>query len=398
MKTILVLFGAALAVSGCACAQRTDSASAVAAAETQAATSVTVAPAERREVVERLTLTGTISPFEQVTVYAKTTGYLKRLQVDIGDRVRQGDVLAELDAPELESAIAEKRAAVARAEVGIEAARAAVEQNRAELQFQEASYNRLKAIHDRDRDLLPEHDVDQARAGYGVAAGKLRSAEASVRAAEAAVATARAELRTLENLAGYTRIVAPLSGIVTERFVDPGALIQTASSSRTQAAPLVAIARVDRLRVAVDIPEPNVAYVAPAIGAVVEASSLPGEQFPARVARIGTALDPATRTMRAEIDMPNAAGRLRPGMTAKVTLELRRIPQAVTVPSSALRSVGADRTVFVVDGSVAREVRVRTGLQSADWVQVVEGLRGGESVVVASAGVLRDGAAVRVSQ
>ena len=122
-----------------------------------------------------------------------------------------------------------------------------------------------------------------------------------------------------------------------------------------------------------------------------------GEKFPASVARIGTALDPATRTMRAEIDLPNADGRLRPGMTAKVTLDLRRIRQAVTVPSSALRSQGADRSVFVVAGSVARQVPVRTGLQSADWVQVVEGLRGGESVVVASAGLLREGAIVRVT-
>ncbi|MGH2669137.1 MAG: efflux RND transporter periplasmic adaptor subunit, partial [bacterium] len=288
MKRILVLLGIALVASGCARAPRTDAVSAA-----PAATSVSVARAERQEVVERVTLTGTVFPFEQATVYAKTTGYLKRLRVDIGDRVRQGEMLAELDAPELETAIAEKRAAVARAEVGIEQARAAVEQNRAEVTFQEASYKRLKAIHDRDRDLLPENDVDQAHAGYGVAAGKLRSAEASVRAAEAAVDAARAELRTLEILAGYTRIAAPLSGIVTERFVDPGALIQAASSSRTQAAPLVAIARVDRLRVALDIPEPNVAYVALATRAVVEAASLPGEKFSANVARIGMALDSA---------------------------------------------------------------------------------------------------------
>jgi RND family efflux transporter MFP subunit len=358
---------------------------------------VSVAKAERRTITDGLKLAGAITPYEQVTLYAKTTGYLKWIKVDIGDWVKAGDVLAEIDVPEMVTEREEKRAAVIRAEAALEQAKAAVEQSRADLEFQEINYKRLKAIHDKDPDVLPEQEVDQARGSFGVARGKLKTAEAQVKVAEAAVAAAQAELATRNTLMDYARITAPMAGVVTERFIDPGALVQAASSSRTQAAPVVSIARLDRLRVLVDVPEPNVRSCRRGTNAKVHVDAYPGESFPARVSRTGGVLDPGSRTLRVEIDVPNPGHRLRPGMVARVELELEKINEAVTVPLSAVRSQGKDRVVFVADAGKAQLRTVKTGLESPEWIQVVEGLKGGEQVIIAAAGTLSEGAAVKVN-
>ncbi|HKB36474.1 MAG TPA: efflux RND transporter periplasmic adaptor subunit [Gemmataceae bacterium] len=364
-------------------------------ASSQPLITVSVAKAERRTIRNALNLAGTIVPYEQVTLYAKTTGYLKWIKADIGDWVKPDDVLAEIDVPEVVAGLEEKRAAIVKAEAAVGQAIASLEQSRADLEFQDINYKRLKAIHDKDPDVLPEQDVDQARGSFGVASGKVKTAEAQVRVAEAAVTTAKAEMATLNALRNYARIAAPMAGVVTERFIDPGALVQAASSSRTQAAPVVSIARLDRVRVLVDVPEANVRACQGGTVARIEAD---GESFQARVSRTAGVLDPGSRTMRVEMDVPNSGHRLRPGMVAKVELELKKIDEAVTVPLSAVRAQGKDRAVFVVEAGKAKLRPVKTGLESAEWIQIVEGLEGAEQVITASAGTLADGAAVRVNQ
>ncbi len=366
--------------------------------QAQEPVTVSLAKPERRTITDGLSLAGTITPYEQVTLYAKTSGYLKWIKVDIGDSVRKGDLLADIEVPEMLTTVEEKRAAVVKAEATVEQARAAVEQSRADLEFQEISYQRLKAIHDRDTDVLPEQEVDQARSGYGVARGKLKTSEAQVKVAEAGLATARAELATVTAILQYARIIAPMTGVITERFVDPGALIQAASSSRTQAAPLVSIARLDQLRVLVDVPEPKVRAVRPGTGVRVEVPAYAGESFAARVTRVGAVLDPGSRTMRVEIDLPNPTHSLRPGMTARVELELERFEGALTVPVSAVRFQGRDRAVFVVEAGKAKQRAVKTGLEAPQWIQILGGLGAEEEIVTAAAGPLADGAPVRVNR
>src|SRR6266851_1320441 len=287
------------------------------------------------------------------------------------------------------AALAEKRAALVKAQAALEQARAAVEESRAEAEFAQVNYQRLKSIHDRNADVLPGQDVDQARAGHGVASGKLKNTEAQDKVAEAAIAAAEAEINTLNTLMAYARIEAPMAGVVTQRFVDRGALIQTAS-------PLVAIARVDRVRAIVDVPEPSASYIRPGTIARVHVANAADQSFPATVARTGGVLDPASRTLRVEIDAPNPGGRLRPGLTVKVSLELRKFAASVTVPVAAVRAQGSERSVFVVEGGKAKEVKVKTGIESPDWIQIADGLKPGDEVVVASAGLLNDGSAVSV--
>ena len=254
MKLLSLLTILSTLIACSACSRSGGAGSALAQSGTTTIT-VSVTKAQQRDLLDRIDLTGNLTADEQVTVYAKVPGYLKTIHFDIGDRVRQGQLIAELEVPEMTAALAEKRAAVVKAQAVLEQARAAVEQNRAEAEFAQINYQRLKNIHDRDADVLPGQDVDQARAGHGVASGKLKNAEAQVKVAEAAVTGAEAEIVTLNTMMAYARIEAPMEGIITLRFVDPGALIQSASSSRTQAAPVVTIARVDRVRAIVDVPE-----------------------------------------------------------------------------------------------------------------------------------------------
>ncbi len=387
-----------LGVSGCPAPESSGGTTASLQEDAPArAIAVSVSKPDRRDITDRITVPGTVTPYEQVTLYAKVTGYLKSIKVDIGDRVRRGDVLAEIDVPEMAASIEEKRAAVVRAEAQVEQAKASISQYQAELEFRRASHRRLSAIRERDAGVLPQQQVDQALAGLGVAESKLNTAQADVKVAEAAVASASAALATMSRLADYTRIVAPMSGVVTERFVDPGALLQAASSSRTQAAPLVSLARVDRVRVVVDIPEPSTPFVQRGTTASIMSAGLPAEGVSARVARTGTVLNPGTRTMRVEFDLDNRGLRLRPGMTASVTLDLREQPDAITVPISAIQASGGEQAVFVVDGDTAKRRVVETGVESPEWIQIIRGLDGDERVVVAAALPLTEGAKVQVN-
>jgi len=356
---------------------------------------IDTAVAQRRDVKDTVTLAGTTTPYQQVTVYARASGYLRRLTVDIGDSVREGELIAQLEVPEMQTQVAEKKAALGEAEAALQQARARVEQTRAEAEFAGINFSRLKSIHDRNADLLPEQDVDQARVGRDVAASKQKSAEAGIQNGEASVAAAQAGLETAQTLMRYSVIRAPMAGVVTERFLDPGALVQLASTSRTQIAPLVTIAQFDRLRIFVDVPEPSSTFVHAGTPAAIEVPDLPNAEMEAPVARTSDALDPSSRTMRVEVDIQNQRHRLRPGMTARVSLVLRDWPGAVTVPLNAVRTQGTAHTVYLLDGNTARMLRVTTGVESAEWIQILTGLHAGETVITSAAGELKDGLRVR---
>ncbi len=397
MRAMLAFLLGSVAVFLTACASsRAPDSQAASATSNPDPVVVETAVAQKRDLKDTVTLAGTTTPYQQVTLYARTTGYLRRLTVDIGDPVRPGELIAQLEVPEMETQIAEKKAALRQAEASLEEARAKLEESRAEAEFASINFRRLKSIHDRDRDVLPEQDVDQARASQGVALGKQKSAETEVQAAEAAIAAAKAGLETSETLMGYSIMRSPISGVVTQRFVDPGALIQVASASRTQTAPVVTIAQLDRLRIFVDAPEPSSPFVHSGTPATIELSDLPSEKIESSVTRTSEALDPSSRTLRVEIDLENSKRHLRPGMTARVSLMLRDEHGAVTVPVNAVRTQGTRHTVYILDSDTVSAVRVTTGLESPEWIQIVTGLQGGEKVITSAAGELKDGVRVRV--
>jgi len=359
-----------------------------------AAAAVTVATAkpERGAADSVLNLTGASVPFEQVTLYSQTSGYLRSLKADIGDRVRAGELLATIETPALRAELGEKQAMLLRAGVTTEKSRASLEQARAETAFAGLTFNRLQAIRSRDPEVIPQQDVDQAKSNFDIARAKEHAAALDVNSSEATVLGVKAEMVSIQTQIGFGEIRSPLNGIVSERFVDPGALIQLATSSRTQAAPILTVARINRLRILFDVPETQATAVREGTSAEIQ---MAGSKFSARITRLTKVLDPASHTMRSEVDLENSQEHLRPGMTALVSLNLKSHLNALLVPVSALHTSGTRHTIYAVRDGTAREIVVQTGVETPDRIEISHGLTGDEDVIVVVGGLLKDGAKVR---
>lgn len=341
---------------------------------------VSVVEPIHQPAVRAVTLTASVDAFDKATLYAKVSGYLEWIKVDRGDWVKKGQVLAHLEVPEIEKEYERAQAAAGEAEASSSRARAVVG-------LKEVTYQRLEGIRSSQPDVISQQDVDVARSEFEVA-------QNDVKVAEAKLELARAEVGRLRALVDYASIRSPYDGVVTARFADPGALIQAGASGPAEKAALVTVMDMCRVRVFVDVPEAEVAHTERGDPAEVRLDGLPDKVFRGTVTRFSTALDPQTRTMRAEIDFENHEHTIRPGMFGKATIKLGEEKVAMFLPAQALR-LGADggSFVFVVREGRVRAVPVRTGLDDGRLVEVI-GLRGNETVVLASPDRLEDGVAV----
>lgn len=266
----------------------------------------------------------TIQAFFVTDLYAKSSGYVSQINSDIGDRVRSGQTLAVIANPELQAQSDKSQADVQRAAAAIEVAKRQVTGMQADLALQEVTLRRQKELF--AGKAATAQTLDEAQARHAVSAANLAIAKARVVGAEADLKIAKAEADRVQALLQYDRILAPFDGVVTQRLVNPGDLVQAAISTRTT--PLFTIQQIDTVRVLADVPEASVAGIRPGLATDVTLYGAVGTTIHGSVTRIATALDPATRTMRVEIDLPNPDGRLRPGMYAKVTLKLEPQPAA----------------------------------------------------------------------
>ena len=344
---------------------------------------VTVVAVEEKDLTRKITLPGTLEAFNEATLYGKVAGYVKSISVDKGDRVRHGQTLAVLEVPEMVDEVDQ-------AQAGYQQAEASLNQARAEAELQGVTYRRYREVHAKDPDAIANQELDQYRSKYEVA-------EANVKLAEAKVATAAANRDRLIALHQYAVITAPFSGFVTARFVDPGALIQAATSS-TQGQAIVTVQDLDTIRVYVSVPEINVPLIHIGTPASLTTAAYPGKVFTASVTRFAEALDPASRTMKTEIDVPNYQHLLRPGMYADVTLVIEKIPDALVVPDSALVVKGSKKFVWVARNGIAHEVKVETGLDNGAETEIRSGLKRDEQVVVAGKDGLAEGTAVEATK
>lgn len=333
----------------------------------------------RREAVSRtLTLPGSVEAFEKAKLHAKVAGYLEKIAVDIGDQVKKGQVLAVLDVPEMTMEYAQADAKLAEAK----AQHAKAQANYA---LQKVILERSKTL--RERAAITQQDLDEAKARYEVAA-------AGVKLAQARIDNVQAHLGRLKTLMEYAKIKSPYDGIVTERFVHPGALVQAATSA-SNVSPVVTVQRVDTVRVFVDVPEPDVPAIDRGDPATLVLSALPQKKFEGVVTRFASALDPSTRTMKVEVDLPNPKGLLRPGMYGNLTLNLETRAEAVTLPATALLTEKDKTFVYVVKDGKARKMEVTTGSDDGIRVEITSGLQGHEEVIVAGASAVNTGGSVR---
>jgi len=350
------------------------------AADASAAPAVTVVHPRIDTNARTLTLPGSLQALEATAVYARATGYVRRWLTDIGDHVTEGQLLAELDTPDLDQQLRQARATLGQMKASLEQASA----NRDYAAITATRYQELLA-----QRYVSQQDADQTRAQAQVGV-------ANVHAAQSAVAAQSANVRQLEQLKAFARITSPFAGTITERNVERGTLVTPGSASGK---PLYMIAISNPLRLFVKVPQPLASGITAGMPAKVRVRQYPGRDFEARITRTAGALDPATRTLNVEAQVANDKGELLPGAYADVTFAAPLAHGVTVIPASALVVDSQGTRVAEVDaGSKVHFVPVQVGRDQGQEVEIVDGLTGRESVIDSPAGNLVEGALVKVNR
>ncbi len=353
-----------------------------------------VAPVKRQTIANTLSIAGQFSPYQNVELHAKVAGYIKNIYVDIGDRVHTGQVLAVLEIPELVAQVDEAKAEVHHAEEEIQRAQSEVLRAQADNVALHSNAVRLLNTDKVQPGLIAQQELDDATAKDRASQALVDAAKSSLAAAKQQLAVAQADQQHYAALSNYSRIVAPYDGVVTWRFSDTGSLVQ-AGTSNTSGLPVVTVAQIDLLRLRVPVPESLAAKVRIGDAADVHVQAT-GEHFTGKVTRFTDALDPSTRTMQVEIDVPNPNYHLQPGMYADVQLSANSRSNILTVPIEAIRRGDNKTSVLVLDANNRVQSReVQLGVESSDSVEILAGLTEGERVIVGNLGSYQPGEVVR---
>ena len=358
---------------------------------------VVVVTATKEDLDREVVLAASVEAFESTTVFSRVSGYVGRIEVDIGDRVGKNQPVATIEVPEIEDQLRQAEAELAVRQADRESAEAELERLEATSRLRALTFERVSSVRADEPDVISRQAVDEADAEADVAAAAVRAARGRIRQIDGSLERAAAEIDRLRTLVGFSTLRAPFPGVVTDRHVHTGALLE-GSASAGAANGIVTVSSLDRVRLLVDVPESDVPHVQVGDPAVVEVDAMPGRQFRGAVSRFATVLDPSARTMRAEIHLPNPRWQLRPGMFGRARLTLDVVQDAVTVPAEAVRIEGAGSFVYRVAGGRAVRTEVQTSIGDGIRVRVREGLSGGEKVVVSARGPLSDGVAVRAAQ
>src|ERR1700687_29342 len=316
---------------------------------------------------ENMALPGTLQAYVESPIYARTNGYLKKWYFDIGSRVQKGQLLADIDAPEIDQQLSQ-----ARAELGTSQANA---------NLSEITANRYEGL--LKSDSVSKQEVDNATGDFAAKKAMVRSSEANV--------------RRLQDLESFKHIYAPFSGVITKRNVDTGILVNAGNGGTAQQ--LFFLAQTDPIRVVVPVPENYSSLIHPGLGAYLELTQFPGEKFQGQVARTAQALDAATRTLLTEVDVPNKDGRLLPGGFAQVHLQTKITGQRLQVPVNALLFRAEGLRAVVVDANHKGHLQPLTiGRDYGTSLEVLNGLKAQDWIVLNPADSLDEGEEVRVKQ
>jgi RND family efflux transporter MFP subunit len=323
-------------------------------------------------------------------LHAKVAGYIRRISVDIGDRVRAGQVLAVLEVPELSAQVEGADAAVRHSQDEILRAQNEVSRDEASHAALHAAAIRLKQAASARPGLIAEQELDDAQAKDQAAEAQVEAAKSTLSAARQQLDISRATHTQVSAMSDYSRIIAPFNGVITWRYADTGALVQ-AGTSTNSAQPVVKIAQVNILRLRISVPESLAANVHD--GSIADISvQATREHFTGTVARSTKALDRSTRTEQVEFDVANKDFHLAPGMYADVVLQVEKHDDALLVPIQAVTYSDNRSSVLVVGNDNRVAFRdVRTGLQDASSAEIVSGVREGERVIVANAASYQNG-------
>lgn len=400
----------------------------------------------RKTLVRTSEQPGRIEPFEETAIHAKLAGFVKKVHVDLGDKVRgpsrvstdqpdqPGQVLAELEMPELEAELKQKQALVAQAEAEVTQAEAAIKvaksakvsaealvaEAKAAVERADAMYERWKSEFERVRELAAKQAVTQkvadeteqqsksADAARREVAAKIKSAQAKLSEAAANIEKAEADLEAARSkhkvaqadeqktlaLLSYATLRAPFDGIITERNLDTGHLVQPSGASGK---PLFVVVRADSVRIFLDVPEADAGFVAPGSPAKIKVPAISATPFDGQVTRTSWTLQAASRTLRTEIDIPNPDGKLRPGMYATAEIEVARRADTLSLPKSAIFQQGAESFALGIssDHKIVK-LPIKTGIVAGSDVEILSGLTGEESLIGANLAAYKEGQAVEI--
>ena len=328
-----------------------------------AVVTVAVTHPSKGPAAEDITLPGNIQPFTDAAIFARTTGYLKARHADIGSRVKAGQVLAEIDTPEIDQQLLQAQADLASAQ---------------------ANARLAKTTADRYEDLIKTDSVSRQ---------DLDNAQGNYEAKQAAVLAAQANVQRLTALHEFRVVYAPFGGVITARNTDIGALIGGGAAAKE----LFHIASVDRLRIFVNVPQTYTAAIHPGTEADIELQNLPGRTFKGKMARTAQSIDVNTRTLLTEIDLDNPGGVILPGSFAQVHLKLPTDATTFRVPVNTMIFRSEGMRLAVVKNGVVSMVPVTIGRDFGTTVEVVSGLKGDESIVVNPPDSLADGQSVTIA-
>jgi RND family efflux transporter MFP subunit len=353
--------------------------------------SVGVAKVGRKALGRKLTVSSELRPFQEIDVYAKESGYVKKLDVDYGSRVKAGQVMAVLEIPELESQLQQDDASIKNASDQITHAQHDLGRVQAQYNALHLQYERLSGVAKSRPGLVAQQEVDDAQGKDLAAEAQVEASKSSLEAAQSQLAVMQAKRKHDQDLYDYSKITAPFAGVITQRFANLGALMQAGTSSSTQAMPLVRLSQDDLFRLVIPVPESYVRYIRIGDPVNVMVPSL-NRTFPGKVARFSVDVKEDTRTMHTEVDVQNPSRVLIPGMYAEATITLEQKAGVLAVPLQAGDHQGDQTTVYVVAPSGKVEIRpVTLGIQTEKDAEVTSGLEDGELVVVSERSGLKSG-------
>ena len=320
----------------------------------------TIKPSDKTILV---TLPATTSAFTTANIFARASGYIDKRNVDIGDRVKEGELLAEITAPELDHQIAQ-------AEATLKQTDATLQQNLANMELANVTWQRDKPLVEKGWITLQQGDIDTKT---------LQAQQAAVGVAQSNVDAQQAQIAVLKQQKDYQKVVAPFDGVITQRNIDVGSLVQADATSGTF---MFTVMQTDVIRTQVYVPQDQAFGVAPGVKAVVRVPELPGRSFPGKVTRIADALEPTTRTLLTEIDVPNPNGALPSGIYCSVELHIPRKVPGLIVPADAIVFNADGMRVAVVENGVAHYRNVTVTRDFGTTVEVNDGVKPGDQVIL----------------
>jgi len=361
----------------------------------QAAETVAVAKVARQTLERTITLSAELVPFQDIEVYAKESGYVKKLYVDYGSRVKEGQLMAILEIPELEAQLQEDQGDVKNATDEVSRAQHMLNRYEAMYKAVHLEFTRLNGVFVSKPGLVAQQEVDDAQGKDLAEASQVDAGEAAFEAAQGKLAASQSKLVHDQALFAYARITAPFAGVVTERYANLGTLMQAGIGSSTQALPLVRLSQDNLFRLVIPVPESDVSYIRVGDTVEVRVPSL-NRVFPGKVARFSIDVREDTRTMHTEVDVPNPDRILIPGVYAEATLTLEKKSNVYALPLQAVTVIGSRGSVDIVNSADEIESRqVTLGMRTPAEVEIASGVQEGEEVVTSDRSQLKVGQKVK---